>query len=111
MTPFLCFRTRIVAEVRPMRPSYSAVLTTPSPVPSPQKPTLAGNIVNPSNGNSISAALFTNAANKMNSDSRPKSTSSIGSGKGKNSSSKSNGNAGQGSKLKRQHSNGSEEPW
>ncbi|KAK3922286.1 DnaJ-like protein subfamily C member 14 [Frankliniella fusca] len=102
-------RTRIIAEVRPMRPSYSAVLTTPSPAPSPLKPNMP---VSPSNGhgqNNISSALVTNSVNKINSDtSRPKSTSSVSSGKGKNSS-KSNGVVNQGSKLKRQHSNGNEE--
>ena len=106
-------RTRIIAEVRPMRPSYSAVLTTPSPVPSPQKPTLSTNSINSnsnSQNNNINAALITNTANKMNAEaSRPKSTSTNSSGKSK-SSSKSNGIVSQGGKLKRQHSSGSEEP-
>ncbi|XP_026288000.1 homeotic protein female sterile [Frankliniella occidentalis] len=102
-------RTRIIAEVHPMRPSYSAVLTTPSPAPSPLKPNMP---VSPSNGhgqNNNSSALITNSVNKINSDaSRPKSTSSGSSGKAKNSS-KSNGVVSQGGKLKRQHSNGNEE--
>lgn len=93
-----------------MRPSYSAVLTTPSPVPSPQKPTLPTNNVNSSNGNNNNnAALITNATNKINADTaRPKSTSSVSNGKGKNSS-KINGVSNQGGKLKRQHSTGNDE--